>query len=163
MRPRELLQPPAFQISLRIRHPSVDPAAISRELKLPAAHSFKAGEPRNSESGIAATHAESYWLAAIDPASWLGPELSSHPNPESGGRYAHEYLARNLGAAVGICATHLRRHEPFIRKLQSEGGQVSLRIELSPTEVGSFALTPEILRLLGELTFSMELDFAEHD
>jgi hypothetical protein len=59
---------PPFQISLRIRHPTIDPGIISRELRLEAEYSFKAGEPRESGSGMAATatHAESYWLGSLN-------------------------------------------------------------------------------------------------
>src|SRR6186713_70212 len=56
-----------FQISLRIRHPSIDPGDISRELKVEPEYSFKAGDPRESGSGMAATalHAETYWLGSL--------------------------------------------------------------------------------------------------
>jgi hypothetical protein len=35
-----------FQLSLHVRHPSVDPEEISRELGLEATESFRAGGPR---------------------------------------------------------------------------------------------------------------------
>src|SRR4030095_2809211 len=73
-----------FQLSLRVRHPSIDPAAISRELQIEPEHSFRAGDLRDSTRSAAVTpaHVESYWLATIDPTSLLegkallGPELS---------------------------------------------------------------------------------------
>ena len=39
-----------FQLSLRIRHPSIDPASISRELQIEPEHSFRAGDPRESRA-----------------------------------------------------------------------------------------------------------------
>lgn len=64
-----------FQLSLHVRHPSVDPAEISRELGLEATESFRAGEPRHSRSGVAATavHGETYWVAVLDPVAWSAP------------------------------------------------------------------------------------------
>src|ERR1700749_3711490 len=64
-----------FQLSLHVRHPSVDPAEISRELGLEATESFRAGQPRQSRSGVAATavHGETYWVAVLDPMVWSAP------------------------------------------------------------------------------------------
>src|SRR5215469_12378565 len=59
-----------FQLSLRIRHPSLDPEELSREFNIEAAHCFRAGDPRASRSGIASVHPESYWLGALNTASW---------------------------------------------------------------------------------------------
>ncbi len=75
VRPRFDAQVPPYQLSLHVRHPSVDPAEISRELALEATESFRAGEPRESRSGIAATavHPETYWAAVLDPMVWSAP------------------------------------------------------------------------------------------
>ncbi len=64
-----------FQLSLHVRHPSVDPEEISRELSLDAVECFRAGEPRHSRSGLAATavHGETYWAAVVDPMGWSAP------------------------------------------------------------------------------------------
>jgi hypothetical protein len=64
-----------YQLSLHVRHPSVDPEEISRELGLDAIESFRAGAPRQSRSGIAATavHGETYWVAVLDPLVWSAP------------------------------------------------------------------------------------------
>ncbi len=65
----------SYQLSLHVRHPSVDPEEISRELGLDAIESFRAGEPRHSRSGVAATavHGETYWVAVLDPMAWSAP------------------------------------------------------------------------------------------
>lgn len=72
MEARKLSNPRAspFQRSLRVRHPSLDPAEISRQLRMKAEHCFRAGDPRLSRSGLApaSVHAESYWLGALNPA-----------------------------------------------------------------------------------------------
>ncbi len=77
MEARDISRSPSipFQISLRIRHPSIDPRRISRELKVEPEHTFRAGEPRESSSGIALTavHAESYWLRSADQRHFREP------------------------------------------------------------------------------------------
>lgn len=46
-------QPLPFQLSLRIRHPSIDPEEISKGLGIEPEHTFRAGQPRHSKSGVA--------------------------------------------------------------------------------------------------------------
>ncbi|HTY93986.1 MAG TPA: hypothetical protein VMC02_08870 [Steroidobacteraceae bacterium] len=64
-----------YQLSLHVRHPCADPEEISRELGLKATECFRAGEPRESRSGVAATavHGETYWAAVLDPLVWSAP------------------------------------------------------------------------------------------
>jgi hypothetical protein len=53
-----------FQLYLRIRHPSMDPAALSRDFKIEAEHAYRAGDPRpKTRSGTTprSVHSESYW------------------------------------------------------------------------------------------------------
>ncbi len=75
VRKRSSTQAMPYQLSLHVRHPSVDPKEISRELGLEAIESFRAGEPRHSRSGVAATavHGETYWAAVLDPMVWSAP------------------------------------------------------------------------------------------
>ena len=78
-------RPIRFSCRCAIRHPSIDPESISRELQIEPEHSFRAGEPRESARSLAVTpvHVESYWLATLDPATLLlgtalAPEISPH-------------------------------------------------------------------------------------
>jgi hypothetical protein len=93
----------AFQLSLHVRHPSVDPAEISRELGLEAVECFRAGEPRQSRSGLAATatHSETYWVAVVDPMGWSAPSTLARQitrsgpgsRPKSGAAIAQDLLS----------------------------------------------------------------------
>jgi hypothetical protein len=155
--------PQPFQISLRVRHPSIDPGIISRELRVDAEYSFKAGEPRESGSGIAATsvHAESYWLGSlgsITSAGLMGGFTGTRVNVarerlQSG---ALESLTLALDA---IAVAFMRTHSDFIRRIQSEEGQVSLLIELSTHSLTGFTLSPQFNRMVSELGVAVEFDF----
>jgi hypothetical protein len=152
-----------FQISLRIRHPSIDPGAISRELKVEPEYSFKVGEPRESGSGMAATalHAESYWLGslcAVTAASSLLGFGGARANlaRERIQAAAAESLTVALDAAV---ISFMRQHSDFIRRVQSEEGQVSLLIELSTRSLSGFTLSRQFSRTLSDLGIAMEFDF----
>jgi hypothetical protein len=95
-----------FQLSLHVRHPSVDPEEVSRELGLEAIESFRAGEPRQSRSGVAATsvHVETYWVAVLDPMQWSAPatmarqmsRLTSTEPPRTGSGVTRQFLATLL-------------------------------------------------------------------
>ena len=155
-------QPLPFQLSLRIRHPSMDPADLSRQLGLEAIHSFRAGQPRQSRSNVtsASVHGESYWLGTLDPTSWPVVTWSSGI---TGLQLAQKELGksviRNLGWALSLSATRLlRTNAALLERIRTEGGQVSLLVALSPTAVDSFSLAPEVSRMFSELGITIEFE-----
>jgi hypothetical protein len=152
--------PEPFQISLRIRHPSIDPAIISRELKVQPEHSFRAGDPRESSSGSALTaaHAESYWLGALPSTTALAGFSGSRA------RIAREQLQPDASTSLSLAldssiVAFLRQHSDFIRRLQSEEAQVTLLIELSRQSISGFTLSPQFTRTLSDLGVGVDLDF----
>ena len=156
--------PHPFQISLRVRHPSIDPETISRELKVEPEHSFKAGEPRQSASGIAAAalHGETYWLGRLNAPTTSSP-LGGFSAPR--GRVSRERMhaaaaMESLSVALDVSVlSFLRPHAEFVRLLQCEEGQVSLIIELSTHALSGFTLSPAFMRTLCELGIALEFDF----
>jgi hypothetical protein len=104
-----------FQLSLHVRHPSVDPEEISRELGLEATESFRAGDPRHSRSGVAATavHVETYWVAVLDPMVWSAPStvarrISRLAGGETRGKAGSVVAEQFLGALLPQEAKVLR-------------------------------------------------------
>jgi hypothetical protein len=160
---RAIYQALPFQLSIRIRHPSIDPAIISKELRIEPEHFFLAGEPRRSQSGApsAAVHTESYWLAALEPATWFGdtplaiPEIVAAFSQQR----MNAAVSKNLGWALALCAARFAKgHDAFLRQMRSEGGQVNLLVALTPDVVGSFNLSPEVSRIFGDLGITLEFD-----
>jgi hypothetical protein len=159
---RAIHQAQAFQLSMRIRHPSMDPAFISNELQIEPEHTFLAGQPRRSQSGAAsaAVHTESYWLAALEPAAWLGdiplkiPEFLAVSEQRM-----NAAVTKSLGWSLSLCAARFGKiHADFLRRIRSDGGQVSLLIALTPDVVSSFHLSPEVSRMFGELGITLEFE-----
>ena len=144
-----------FQLSLRVRHPSIDPESISRELQIEPEHSFRAGEPRGAgRVAVAPVHAESYWLGTLDPASLLlgtalAPDLSAH--------HAIAFAALDSALSV-LTGSVLRRHADFFRRLQSEGGEVRLIVAISARKTRGFTLTPQLSRALSELRIPVDFE-----
>jgi hypothetical protein len=168
MEARRVLQPDAcsFELSLRIRHPFMDPAVLSRALGLEPACSFRVGDPRPPQSGLASVtvHAESYWLAVLDPSSWL-TDVSFAARSTSA--LAHKNMgaavARSLGLALSLSAMRLRSaHATLLNEIRSEGGQASLLIALFPSAMEGFSLTPDVSRIFSELGVTLEFEFADY-
>jgi hypothetical protein len=151
-----------FQLSLRIRHPSMDPAVISKELGIEPEHSFRAGQPRHSRSGVApaAVHTESYWLAPLNPASWFGnPSFAEPLSLAITQKHIDAAIARNLAGALGLCAVQFKAaHTSLLHTIRSEGGEASLLVTLSPTDVNTFSLPPQVSRIFGELGIALEFE-----
>jgi hypothetical protein len=153
---------PAFQLSLRVRHPSLNPADLSREFQVPADHSFRAGDPRPAGAGHSSTsvHTESYWLGTLDPGPWH-PDISFPENQplQLAATHLRTLAANSLGWALALAATQFfHRHAELLRRLHAEGGETSLLVALSPGEVGGFGLSPEVSRILGELGIALEFE-----
>ena len=156
------LQSLPFQLSLRIKHPSMDPANISKELGIEPEYSFRAGQSRRSKIGVApaAVHTESYWLAPLNPSSWYGSlPFESLPNVPISQSMIDTAMSRNLAGALGLCAVRFSKaHTELLHKISSEGGEISLLVTLSASAVGSFSLQPHVSRLFGELGMALEFE-----
>jgi hypothetical protein len=166
MEARELSKsdPQPFQLSLRIRHPSMDPADLSREFKIEAEHSFRAGDRRPPRRGIvpASAHTESYWLGALSPAKWLADmSFPEHPLQMAQERLG-DAATKSFGWALSLSATRFcHLHADLLRRIRSEGGQISLLVALSAGEVSSFSLVPEVSRIFGEFGITVEFELTD--
>ena len=156
-----------FQLSLHIRHPSIDPLEISRELQVEADESFGAGQPRKSETAVTAAtslHRESYWVATLDvtflrrSSESLGPVLA--------GSFVSALAAatsvnRTAEAFIGVtCARLISRNSDFLRRLREEGGSVSLVAVVTGGERFAFRLRPELSRHLAELGITLDIELS---
>jgi hypothetical protein len=162
MEARKLQQPDSdpFQLSLRIRHPSLDPSELSRELNMEAAHCFRAGDPRASRTGIASVHPESYWLGALNTANWPvdvtspGVQRLLAPQERMG-----VVATRSLAWALSLSTRFFNAHAGTLRRIGAEGGQVSLLITAHSAEVTGFSLAPAVSRVFSELGITLEFEF----
>ena len=153
-------QPLPFELSLRIRHPSMDPAEVSRELGLEAEHSFRVGDPRR-ERGDATSpvHSESYWLGTMDPASWPADAwFSGLSKLDLAVKGLRKTVTRNLGLALSLSARRFLRAKGLFERIRLEGGQACLLVAFSPPAVESFSLTPELSRMFSDLGITLEFD-----
>jgi hypothetical protein len=160
------------QLSLRIRHPAMDPSEISTAIGVEPEHCFKAGDARTSSSQgrRAGLHSQSYWLAPITAESWAEPDpdpaflsviagrFSGHnlaPSEEHLRQAAQSLRSRSVEANLFYC---LQRHA-FLERIQSEGGDVSLLLGLAHDSATDFTLPVAMSRLLVKLGISLEFKF----
>ena len=135
-----------FTVSLRIRHPTIDPLAITATLGLQPQHSWQAGQPRCDPAGeeLGGAHRDSYWIARLREE----PLLSSDSISLEG------VLLKTL--------SNLRRAQAFLEQLNAEGGVAELLVSLYARDDFRLELTSDSLALLGRVRLAVVLDVHAH-
>jgi len=135
-----------FTVSLRIRHPSIEPSSITEMLGIEPQHTWKAGEPRRDPGSgdRAGVYRESYWMG----------RLMEEPQLSSAQVSVETVLLQTL--------TQLRRSQPFLEQLSADGGVAELSISLFARENFRLELSSDSLALLGRLRLSVALDIQPH-
>lgn len=166
-----------FQVSLRVRHPSLDPAEISKALELEPEHCFKAGEPRH-EGGRRGTHPQTYWLAPVDMEQLLQGDPSflkyfedqalEHSGAAAEKAAAVELSFRQAAARQGSSQleglifsllARLNLRQEFLARVQREGGDISVLVLADPGAVRNFNLSLPMARFLAKLNIEVEFEF----
>jgi hypothetical protein len=131
-----------FTISLRIRHPGVDPSSITQALAIKPQHTWKAGDRRRGAGGeeLDGVYRESYWMG----------RLMDEPQLSSSRLSVETVLLRTLA--------QLRRAEHFLRQLDTDGGVAELYVSLFAREDFRLELSAQTLTLLGRLGLAVALD-----
>jgi Domain of unknown function (DUF4279) len=135
-----------FTMSLRIRHPHIDPAEITRNLGMEPQHTWQSGEPRRDPAGgeIGGQYRESYWMGRL----MTRPELASdHVGVES-------EILRILA--------QLRRSFGFLEILKAEGAVAELHVSIFAREEFRLEFLPESLSMLGRLGLTVAFEVKPH-
>lgn len=135
-----------FTISLRLRHPTIDPSRITETLGIEPQHTWKAGDPRRDATGgeLGGLYRESYWMG----------RLMDEPQLESGRLSVESVLMQTLA--------QLRRSHAFLQQLTSDGGIAELQVSLFARDSFRLDLPAEALALLGRLGLAVAFDFHPH-
>ena len=131
-----------FTISLRLRHPAIDPSRITRTLGIEPQHTWKAGDPRRDPAGgaLEGAYRESYWMG----------RLMDEPQLSSARLSVESVLLQTL--------SHLRRSHDFLEQQHAEGGVAELQISLYAREDFRLELSAQSLALLGRLGLTVALE-----
>jgi hypothetical protein len=161
---------PQAQVSLRIRHPTIDPNEISAALGVRPEHCFKSGDPAQGRRGL---HAQTYWLADIAPGSWLEPvdpsfletiaarypERSATASAEGFRKMTQSARTRSVEIMLFYGLQRLNARHAFLERIQSDGGDVSLLLSVEPGSAADFTLPVAVSRLLVKLGITLEFKF----
>jgi hypothetical protein len=133
-----------FTISLRIRHPQIDPNKITEALSLQPQHSWKAGASRQTSTGGGGEHRDSYWMARLmDEPLLTTPEISFE-----------SVLVRTI--------TQLRRAQAFLEQLHAEGAISELSISLFARKNFRLELSPDTMTLMGRMGLAVAFEVQPH-
>jgi hypothetical protein len=131
-----------FTVSLRLRHPDIDPTRITQALGIEPQHTWKAGDARRDPAGgaLEGVYRESYWMG----------RLMDEPQLSSARLSVESVLLQRLAL--------LRRSHDFLEQLHAEGGVAELHVSLYAREAFRLELSEESLGLLGRLRLAVALD-----
>jgi len=135
-----------FTLSLRIRHPRIEPAEITRSLAMEPQHSWRAGEKRRDAAGaeLSGEYHETLWMCA----------LMTRPALSTGVIGVESQLLQSIGT--------LRRSQEFLRSLRDSGGFAEIHISLFTRREVLLELPPELLVTLGQLGITVALEVSPH-
>lgn len=127
-----------YVVDLRIHHPSIDPADITRTLGLAPSRSWCAGKPRATPKGtpLQGINSETYWSGDINGNLWT----------ESSDEAVEDALMRMIG--------FLEPHAAFVQSLSVEG-RVHVMISSQCRHMYGLELPPQILGRLAALGLSL--------
>jgi hypothetical protein len=135
-----------FTMALRIRHPSIEPAEITRTLGIEPQHTWRAGEVRRGPEGqvLEGLYRESYWTGRLMDEPQLSADQVS----------VESVVLRTLA--------QLRKSFQFLAGLNADGGVVELHVSIFARNDFRLEFLPESLALLGRLGLSFAFEVQPH-
>lgn len=130
--------PRNFEIALRIAHPSVDPADITKELALKPTGTQTVGQSRKTPKGalLDGFYPETVWRHSVRftiDNQWFSDALKT---------FIHD----------------LAQHKAFFAQLKSSGGEISISLILLGDGYFGDELAPELLMTLTDLGVSFGIE-----
>jgi hypothetical protein len=162
-RAKSIEHPTELQLFLRIKHPSLDPAEITRTLDIEPERAIAAGADVSS-TGVRRLHTESYWIAQLPTTSMR--ELAKRAREGFAARETALGLSReDVVALMGATAQdlpilfrlrQLEVHKEFFDRINRDGGSITLIVDRDET------VRPLVLKMalekLAELGLALEMD-----
>jgi hypothetical protein len=150
------MSPQEFSIALRIRHPSIDPAEVTRRLGIDPQHAWRVGEPRHLDDDDAgsAVHRETYWVGLLPPPR-LGPALAPWSEQiEERVRSAEAHPQVSLYFTL----LKMKREARFWREFADEGGTVECLLQVHRADRFQLDLSQALLLALVELRITLSIE-----
>jgi hypothetical protein len=128
-----------YKISLRFRHPSLDPVHITSALGFTPSRCWRAGEPRHTPKGtpLGGNYSHSYWTARFAEGRWPG---------------------RSLAEAMSDLVDQLQARKDFFRQISSGGGKAELFVGWFFEGRGGVVFDCDLLSRMADLGIDLSLD-----
>jgi hypothetical protein len=139
-----------YTVSLRIRHPSIDPEELTEKLGFAPHYSWRAGDPKRDASGEPGegTYRETYWFGRL-PSMSLGTiadtPLGAIPDLP-------------LEGAIMLALLRLQRADEFWSALVASGGTARVIVEIYGGRDLTLDLSPPTLAMLARLGLAISVD-----
>jgi hypothetical protein len=135
-----------FTISLRMRHPDIDPARITSALGLQPQHSWRAGEVRRDSEGdpLTGNYRESYWMCGLMP----DPKVATE----------------NIGVESELMQVLSSLHNSldFLKSLNTSGGAVEVHVSVFAREAFRLELLAGMVSMLGQVGLGLIIEVQPH-
>jgi Domain of unknown function (DUF4279) len=128
-----------YTISLRVEHPSADPAEITSALGLTPSRTWRAGEPRSTAKGAPrpGENAESFWTATLAEGRW--PEKA-------------------LPDIISDLLDQLAARKDFFHRIRSEGGKAEFFVGWFFDGQSGDVFGCDLLARMADLKIDLSLD-----
>ncbi len=149
-----------FQVSLRVRHPDIDPKQITRQLGLQPDHAWAKGDARRSETGqtLGGIRRDSYWSATFPDPALYERTFGEDAEPGTVQHSLASAAAADVGMFLALQLLHLKRQRELLVKLSSEG-DVAFVISMTAESGSTLRLEPALMRQLTDLGLRLEFEF----
>jgi len=154
--------PYEFSVTMRVRHPGIDPAQITHRLGFEPQHAWACGDARISGEGVReGVRRESYWSAKLPKTSermlaMFGPMArETAPDLDEAQLILHAF---DLPAYLGLYLLQLKRERDFVQQLAREG-DVTLIVAIAAAAGANLRLEPSLLRQVADLGLRLEFEF----
>lgn len=139
------MYPYSFSVSLRLKHPKIDPQIITHQLRRRPTRAWKVGDPRKTPIGtpLPGSYRETYWYRTL-----TGGALSSKRTR------LEDYLDQ--------LRSRLRPHAPFFRRVRSGGGNAELFIGIFGRRNYGYELSAPLLYEFGRIGLSLSFDIYDY-
>jgi hypothetical protein len=156
------MSPHDYSIALRIRHPSIDPADITRQLGIVPQHAWRAGEPRSVEADEvgSAVHRETYWVGLVPQGPQQHPTLGSDLGPPASLIIAalKSHATQRQVLALYFTLLKMKRAAGFWGEFAEQGGTVECLLQVHNTERFQLDLSQPVLLALAELKVPLSIE-----
>ena len=130
-----------YTVSLRIRHPSIDPTKLTTMLGFAPQYSWRAGDRKpevSSESG-SPTYRETYWLGRLPSPGADIPDLP-------------------FENAIMLAVLHIQRIDESWNELVATGGSAHIIVEIFGGRDLTLDLSPGTLAMLARFGVAISVD-----